>query len=373
MAGSAIGREFVVSIFGESHGRCVAVLVDGYPAGLEVKLDEIQAEVDRRIPSDVSVTSPRREADRVEILSGVHEERTTGSPVSLLVWNKDVRSQDYEKLREVVRPGHADYPTRLKYGGFSDFRGGGRASGRMTAALTMAGALAKILLKGVKVEVLSHAVQIHNIRVARDLPLDEIREATYTNPLRCADLSVVEAMKEAILKAKADGDSVGGIVEAVAVGVPPGIGEPFFDNLDADIAKALFSIPAVKGVEFGVGFRASSLKGSENNDPFVIQNGRVVTLTNNAGGILGGLSNGMPIVARVAFKPTSSILKEQKTVNLQSMRETTLEVEGRHDPCIIPKAVPVVAATMAIVIADHMIRAGAIPRVFDMKSQELRS
>lgn len=356
-----------MTIFGESHGPGVATIVDGCPAGLPLSVEDIQAELDRRMPPDPTMTSVRREKDEVQILSGIFEGYTTGSPVAMLTWNKDVRSEDYEKLKSVVRPGHADYPTRVKYGDFNDLRGGGRASGRMTVPIMMAGAIAKKLLRQIGVEVFAHTIQIHAVKLERQLSNETIKRNAYANSVRCANPATAEKMREAILSARNEGDSVGGVVECIAEGVPPGIGEPFFDSLDADLAKIAFCIPAVKGFEVGLGFGASAIKGSENNDPYTTRDGKVVTLTNNTGGILGGLSNGMPIVVHVGFKPPSSIPKEQRTVNLKEMQDTTVQVTGRHDPCIVPKAVPVVEAAVAIVLADHCLRAGIIPRVIGKK------
>ncbi len=358
---------FSVTVFGESHGPCVGVVVEGCPAGLRLSVEDVQNELDRRLPPDVSLTSARREKDEVQVLSGVHDGFTTGAPLGLLTWNKDVRSQDYNKLNDVARPGHADFPMRIKYGNFNDLRGGGRASGRLTVPLIMAGAIAKKLLKQFDIDIFAHTIQIHNVRVGKTLTRETIKRDTFTNSVRCADPKIAEKMREAILKAREEGDSLGGVVECIAEGVSPGVGEPFFDNLDGDLAKIAFSIPAVKGFEVGLGFNASSIKGSENNDPYTTLNGRIVTTTNNAGGILGGLSNGMPIVVRLAFKPPSSIPKEQRTVNLKEMKDTSVQVTGRHDPCIVPKAVPVVEATVAIVLADHCIRSGKIPRVLGVK------
>ncbi len=356
-----------MTVFGESHGPSVATVIDGCPAGLQLSVEDVQTELDRRMPPDPSMTSARREKDEVEILSGVFEGYTTGAPIAILTANKDVRSQDYDRLKFVARPGHADYPTRIKYGGFNDLRGGGRASGRMTVPITMAGAVAKKLLRAIGIEVFAHTVQIHDIKLDRQLTYDTIRRNAYSNSVRCADPETAEKMKEAVLRTRNEGDSLGGVVECIAEGVPAGIGEPFFDSLDADLAKIAFSIPAVKGFEVGLGFQASAVKGSENNDSYVMREGKVETLTNNAGGILGGLSNGMPVVVRIAFKPPSSIPKEQKTVNLKEMQDTTVQVTGRHDPCIVPKAVPVVEAAVAIVLADHSLRSGAIPRVLGQK------
>lgn len=367
MSDSAFGKQFSINVFGESHGPGVAVVIDGCPAGLQLSEPDIQIELERRMPPDPDLTSARREKDQVQFLSGVFDGYTTGAPIAIVTMNKDVRSQDYDKLKFVARPGHGDYPARIKYGGFNDLRGGGRASGRMTVPITMAGAVAKKLLSTIGLEVFGHTVQIHTVKVERKLSHDIIKQSAYSNSVRCADPDTAEKMKEVVLRARGEGDSVGGIVECIAENVPPGIGEPFFDSLDADLAKIVFSIPAVKGFEVGLGFGASSVKGSENNDSYAMRDGRIQTLTNNAGGILGGLSNGMPIVVRVAFKPPSSILKEQKTVDLKEMRDTKVQVTGRHDPCIVPKAVPVVEAAVAIVLADHCLRSDVLSRVLSKK------
>jgi len=367
LSDSSFGKAFSVTVFGESHGPAVAALIDGCPAGLAVVADDIQRELDRRIPPDSTLVSARREKDEIQILSGVHNEHTTGAPIALLTWNRDVKSQDYEKLKTVLRPGHADYPSRIKYGDFNDLRGGGRASGRMTVPLIMAGTIAKKLLHVIGVEVFAHTIQVYDVKVEHKLSYDIIKRDTYINSVRCADPVAADRMIEAIRKTRGEGDSLGGIVECIAIGVPAGIGEPFFDNLDGDLAKIAFSIPAVKGFEVGLGMKVSSVKGSENNDPYSVVNGNIVALTNNAGGILGGISNGMPIVVRLAFKPPSSIPRDQKTVDLKDMMDTNVQITGRHDPCIVPKAVPVVEAAVAIVLADHCIRSGKIPRVIGKK------
>jgi chorismate synthase len=309
------------------------------------------------------IVSGRIEKDVVELLSGVFNGFTTGAPISMTVENKEAESSDYEAIQDLPRPGHADYPARIKYGGFNDYRGGGRFSGRVTVALIMAGAVAKKLLSAFEVDVLAYTKAIGNVKMGKSLGFEEIRERRYKAAVRCPDLACAEAMEEAIVNAREEGDSLGGIIECLALNVPAGVGEPLFDSLDADIAKILLAIPAVKGVEFGAGFKAAELKGSENNDAYRTQHGKVVAITNNAGGILGGLSSGMPLIIRVAVKPTSSIAKEQRTVNLRSMEDAKIKVKGRHDPCVVPKAVPVVESAVAIILADHMIRAGVIPKV----------
>lgn len=360
---NSIGKEFVVTCFGESHGRCVGVMVDGCPAGLPLSEQDIQRELDKRIPPKPEIVSARMEEDTVEVLSGIFNGFSTGAPICALVWNKDVVPGEYNLIKDKPRPGHADYPARIKYGSFNDYRGGGRFSGRITVAFVMAGAIAKKLLGLFGVEVLAYTIEIGNVKLRKSLAIEEIRRNTYKTAVRCPDMESTKEMEEAILKAKNEGDSLGGIVECTALNVPVGVGEPLFDSLDADIAKMLFNVPAVKGVEFGAGFKAARMRGSENNDPYTIRDGKIVTLTNNAGGVLGGLSSGMPIVVRAAIKPTPSIPKEQKTVDLSKMEETTIQVKGRHDPCVVPKAVPVVESAVAIVLADHMLRAGIIPKV----------
>ena len=360
--GSSLGKLFTITSFGESHGRSVGITIDGCPAGLEITENDIQQEVNKRKPEGVIGATSRSERDKVEILSGVFNGFTTGAPICLLIWNEDTNAADYERIRFHPRPGHADYTAFMKYGGFNDFRGGGRFSGRITAAFVMAGAVAKKLLALSDIEVVAHTVQIGNIN-AKLMSFDEIRGNVVKNSLRCADSNAAAEMTELITQVREQKDSIGGTVEGIAVNIPVGLGEPVFDTLEGELSKALFAIPAVKGVEFGSGFAGSRMKGSENNDPFIIRNGRIVTVTNNAGGILGGISNAMPIVVRVAVKPTSSIPHSQNTVNLKSMENTTLSVGGRHDVCIVPRAVMVVEAMMAIVLCDFLIRAGLTPRV----------
>lgn len=363
MWSNSIGKAFVVTCFGESHGPVVGVTIDGCPAGLPLTTTDIQQALDLRIPHEKEVVSARREPDIVELFSGTFQDHTTGAPVTLHIKNKDTKPADYEPLKDIVRPGHADYPAKVKYGGFSDYRGGGRLSGRMTAAFVAAGAVAIRLLQSHGVEVLAYTAAINGVRLERPPDLDAVRKITYENSMRCPDEVTAEKMRGAVLTAKSEGDSVGGIVECTVLNLPVGVGEPLFDALDAELAKILFGIPAVKGVEFGAGFQASQMKGSENNDQYVIENGRVATVSNNSGGVLGGMSTGMPLLLRVAFKPPSSIAKEQRTVNMSKMEEATLGVTGRHDPCVVPKAVPVVQSMVAVGIADLMIRGGMIPRV----------
>jgi chorismate synthase len=359
---SSIGRIFIVTSFGESHGKCVGVVIDGCPAGLALGETDIQREVDRRKPAAGTGATTRTEEDRVEILSGLFNGVTTGAPITMLVWNKDTDSSVYEKMRFIPRPGHADYTAFIKYGGFNDFRGGGRFSGRVTTGLVMAGGIAKKLLEKAGIEVLAHTVQIGNISTSQS-SIEDIRQNANSNPLHCVDTEVYRKMTEVIEQAQQEGDSLGGVIEAVALNVPPGLGEPIFDTMEGELAKALFAIPAVKGVEFGSGFNVASSKGSENNDPFEIINNHIVTKTNNAGGVLGGISNGMPIVMRVAIKPTPSISRSQPSIDLQQMSATSLNIKGRHDTCIVPRAVPVVESMIAITLVDFALQAGIIPRI----------
>jgi chorismate synthase len=368
LGSNSIGREFIVTCFGESHGRCVGAVIDGCPAGLPLTEEDIQKELDKRLPSNWELVSARREKDTVEILSGTFEGFTTGAPICALVWNEQAVSSDYDSIKYKPRPGHADYPAKVRYMGFNDYRGGGRFSGRITVAFVIAGAVAKKLLEVFGVEVLAYTTAIGDVELQETLSLDDVRENTYESSVRCPHPDVAKKMEETILQAKKEGDSVGGIVECVAFNLPVGVGEPIFDSLDSEIAKMLFDVPAVKGVEFGVGFEAAKMRGSENNDPYGMSDDEIELLSNNAGGILGGLSSGMPLVVRVAVKPTSSISKEQKTVDLSKMDNSTIQVKGRHDPCIVPKAVPVVEASVATVLVDQLLRGGFIPKVLGVEA-----
>jgi chorismate synthase len=359
---NSFGRLFTITSFGESHGRCVGVIVDGCPAGLPVTEADIQKDVDKRRAGGSTATTNRLEKDRVELLAGVSGGFTTGAPICLLIWNEDIDDSDYEKLRFRLRPGHADYTAYVKYGGFNDRRGGGRFSGRITATFVMAGAIARKLLNLIGIEVVAHTVEIGGI-AARPVPFDDIKKRAGVDPLRCADPEASREMAGLIAQVREEGDSLGGVIEGIARDVPAGLGEPVFDNLDGELARALMVIPAVKGVEFGAGFSAARKRGAQNNDPFRIEDGKIVTTTNNAGGILGGMSNGMPVVVRVAVKPTSSIAIEQETVDIQKMESAMIKIEGRHDVCIVPRAVPVVEAMMAVTLTDFSLRAGLIPRV----------
>ncbi len=359
---NSFGKLFTITSFGESHGNLIGVAIDGCPPGLAITGQDIQKELDRRKPGTSPLTTPRKEEDRVEVLSGILDEHTTGAPIFLAVWNKDIDSSEYKKNRFLLRPGQADYTAYMKYGGFNDFRGGGRFSGRITAGFVMAGAVARKLLGLIGVDVLAHTVEIGGI-AAKPMGYNEIRRNVTKNAVHCADPETAREMVEAIERARKEGDSLGGIIEGIALGLPVGLGEPVFNAIDAELARALFAIPAVKGVEFGSGFQAARKKGSQNNDPFTIENGKVVTTSNNAGGILGGISNGMPLVTRVAIKPTASIAKSQQTVDISKMTKAHLTVKGRHDACIVPRAVVVVESMIAVTLCDFTLRAGLLPRV----------
>jgi chorismate synthase len=343
----------------------MGIVVDGFPAGMEIHGDDIQRELDKRRPGQSQVTTSRREEDEIQLLSGVYNDFTTGAPICMLVWNKDRDSSGYLERRWTPRPGHADYTAHIKYGGFNDFRGGGRFSGRITAGYVMAGALARKLIEdALGVEVIAHAKEIGGIR-ARDPTIEEIRRTREGNPLRCGDPETASLMEEAVKTASREGDSLGGIVECFAINMPQGLGEPVFDTIEGELSKAFFSIPAVKAVGFGFGRALASMRGSEGNDAFTFTDGEVKTETNRMGGILGGISVGTPIRCEVTFKPTPSIIKEQRTVNLRTGEEVTLAIGGRHDPCIVPRAVPVVEGMTAFVIADLALRHGLIPRFLE--------
>ncbi len=356
---NSLGKFFSITSFGESHGRLLGIVIDGCPAGLAVSQTDIQKELDKRKPAQTAASTSRKEADKADILSGIMDGRTTGAPICLAVWNKDAESSDYDRIKDLLRPGHADFTSYVKYGGFGDHRGGGRFSGRITAGFVMAGAVARKLLETIGVEIMAHTVEIGGI-AAQSMDFNQIKQNADNNPLRCADNEAAVKMAAAIEETGRQADSLGGIIEGVALGLPAGLGEPVFGRLDGELAKALFAIPAVKGVEFGAGFNSARMKGSENNDPFSIENGRIITTSNNAGGVLGGISNGMPLVVRVAVKPTPSIATVQQTLDIKEMKKTRLEIKGRHDVCIVPRAVAVVEAMMALTLCDFALRAGLI-------------
>ncbi|MBA0909125.1 MAG: chorismate synthase [Nitrosarchaeum sp.] len=360
LAGSSIGQRLVLTSFGESHGKSIGAVLDGCPAGLEIDEKDIQKMLDLRKPGQSLISTQRKEGDIVQIISGVFRGYTTGAPITMVIQNADQKSLDYENLKTKLRPGHSDYPAMIKYNHFNDYRGGGRFSGRLTATHVMGGAIARKLLKvTLGIQTNSFTTQIGKIKMENKFN-DKMINSIYKNEVRCPEENTAKKMKEAILDARKKRDSLGGIIESVSTNLPVGIGDPIFGSLESDLSKALFSIPSVKGIEFGSGFEGSKLYGSENNDEYTIKKGKIITKTNNSGGILGGISNGMPITIRIAFKPASSIAQTQNTVDMKTKKDTTLEVKGRHDPCVVPRAPPVVDALVSLTLADHAILAGAI-------------
>ena len=325
---SSYGENIRLTIFGQSHSPAIGVTIEGIPAGESIDREQLQQFLNRRAPGQNAWSTARKEADRPLFVSGLKEDRTCGTPLTALIENKDTRSKDYENLRHLPRPGHADYTAAVKYGGYQDYAGGGHFSGRLTAPLCIAGGVCKQLLEREGITVISRIAQIGRV--------------CDWGPLNAA--------------ARAEGDSLGGIVECAVLGLPAGLGDPMFDGMENRIARIVFGIPAVKGLEFGAGFTLATLRGSEANDGFAVENGTVVTTTNRCGGILGGITDGMPLRFRVAFKPTPSISKEQRSVDLDTMEEMLLQIEGRHDPCIVPRAVPVVEAAAAIAVYDALLQ-----------------
>ena len=350
MPGNSFGQAFRLTTWGESHGPGVGCSVDGCPAGLPLTVEAIQRELDRRRVGQSKVSSQRQEPDHVEILSGIFDGRTTGTPISMMVRNSDAKPSHYEQIQDLYRPGHADYSWDAKYG-FRDWRGGGRSSARETIGRVAGGAIAKLLLARSGVQILAYTLQLGDLRAAI---IDE--EEIERNIMRCPDAEVAALMVQQVDQARRSLDSLGGIVEVRARGVPPGLGEPVFDKLQADIGKAMFSIPAIKGVEFGEGFGVINLRGSQNNDPFVRRDdGTIGTSTNRHGGILGGISTGEEIIVRLAAKPPASIAQAQQTVDRDG-NEASITVHGRHDPTVLPRLVPIAEAMLALVLADHLLR-----------------
>jgi len=356
---SRFGLQFQITTFGESHGGGVGVVVDGCPPRLAIASEEIQRDLDRRRPGQSPLTTPRDEPDRVEILSGVFEGHTLGTPIALLVRNQDARPEAYAAMKDVYRPSHADFTTEAKYG-IRNWQGGGRASARETIGRVAAGAIARKLLRvAAGIEVLAWVRRVHQVEAKIDAASVTLA-AVEANPVRCPEPSAAAEMAERIDAARRRGDSLGGVVECVARGVPAGLGEPVFDKLEADLARALMSLPASKGFEIGSGFEGTRMTGIEHNDPFVPgADGRPRTTSNRSGGVQGGISNGEPVVLRVAFKPTATISQPQQTVD-RSGAATRLEAQGRHDPCVLPRAVPMVEAMVCLVLADHWLRQHAV-------------
>jgi chorismate synthase len=354
MAGNSFGEIFRITTFGESHGTAIGVVIDGCPAGLGIDLDFIQNEMNRRKPGQSAITTQRKESDTFQIISGVYEGRTTGSPIAILIPNEDIKPQDYDHLKTAYRPSHADYTYEEKYG-IRDHRGGGRASARETAARVVSGAIAKLLLRKSGITIQGYVSSIGNLTLDKDYTKLDL-SLTETNIVRCPDADMAERMIAAIQDVRAAGDTLGGAVTCVVKHAPVGLGEPVFDKLHADLGKAMLSINAVKGFEYGSGFAGTKLKGSQHNDAFAHDvSGHVVTTTNHSGGIQGGISNGMDIYFNVAFKPVATIMQDQQSVN-KAGDDITLSGKGRHDPCVVPRAVPIVEAMAALVLADHLLR-----------------
>ncbi len=361
---NTFGNIFRLTSFGESHGSAIGGVIDGCPAGIRIDMDFIRYEMNRRRPGQSSLTTPRKEADNVEFLSGIYEGKTTGTPIGFIVRNENQRSGDYNDLKQVYRPSHADYTYQMKYG-IRDPHGGGRSSARETIARCVAGAIAKLILKKNNIRISAYTSQVGNIRLEGSYQ-DYDLSRTETNAVRCPDEQKASEMETLIKEVKAQGDSVGGIITGVITGVPPGIGEPVFGKLHAALGSAMLSINAVKGFEYGDGFDAPLYRGSEHNDAFFNDNGQISTRTNHSGGIQGGISNGQDIYFRVAFKPVATLLREQHTVD-EDGHETILKAKGRHDPCVIPRAVPIVEAMAAITILDYLLLAGTFPVIHDDK------
>lgn len=357
--GNSFGRLFRVTTFGESHGPAVGVTIDGCPPRLPLDIADVQRELDRRRPGQSTLVSPRREEDRVEILSGVLDGVTLGTPIAMLVRNTDARGKDYGEVAQAYRPSHADFTYQAKYG-IRAVAGGGRASARETVGRVAAGAVARAVLAPLGVTIVAWVDEVADVAAAVDGATVTVDDVERT-PVRCPDSAAAAAMIARIEAAKKDGDSLGGVIRAVARGVPAGLGEPVFDRLDADLAKAMVSLPAVKGFECGSGFAGARLTGSAHNDPFVPAPGRATkigTTTNHSGGVQGGISNGEDVTLRIAFKPTATIMRPQQTVNVAG-EPTTLTPRGRHDACVLPRAVPIVEAMIALVLADHALRQAA--------------
>ena len=347
---STYGENLKLTIFGQSHSPAIGVTIEGIPAGEKVDLDELQRFLNRRAPGKNAWSTPRKEADAPEILSGIVNGRTCGAPLTAIIRNTNTRPQDYENLALTPRPGHADYTAEVKYGGYQDRAGGGHFSGRLTAPLCIAGGICLQLLAREGIAVVSRIASIAGI-----CDEGELTSSTVEKDFPVVSDACGEKMRAAIAQAHEEGDSVGGVVECAVFGAPAGLGDPMFGGMENRIAAALFGIPAVKGVEFGAGFGAAKLRGSENNDAFSVENGKIVTETNHCGGILGGITDGMPIVLRAAFKPTPSIARAQQSVNLQSVTREELAITGRHDPCIVPRAVPCVEAAVAVAVYDALL------------------
>ena len=364
---NTLGRFFKITSFGESHTDLVGIIIDGVPAGLDFDFNLIQEDLDKRRPGQSELTTSRSEQDKVKVLSGIFNNKTTGAPVCLIIENEDIDSSKYEKFKKILRPSQIDYSALKKYGGFADYRGSGRFSGRITAGFVMAGSIAKQILKKFGITVFAYTKSIGNVIDEKTYEINDLekfiksREKSLARTLDNEKSKLMEKAIEEVIKQK---DSIGGTIRCIVNNFPEGIGGPVFNSLESTISKAIFSIPAIKGIEFGVGFKASHMKGSEHNDPWIAKDGKIKTTKNDSGGIIGGISTGMPIEFTVAVKPTATIGKPQKTVNIETMENIEIEFEGRHDPCIVPRVVVVVEAMTAIVLLDHLLIEGIVPSVF---------
>jgi chorismate synthase len=352
MSGNQFGTLFRVTTFGESHGEAIGCVIDGCPAGLALDVSKVQVDLDRRKPGQSKITTQRKESDTVKFISGIFEGKTTGMPIAAIIENEDQRSKDYSHIATQFRPSHADFTYQEKYG-HRDYRGGGRSSARETAARVIAGSVAKQFLEGSGIKIRAYVSQVGHISIPDSTPID--MTISESNLVRCPDAKIAAKMQALIESTKAIGDTLGGIISCEITGTPVGLGEPAFDKLHADLGKAMLSINAVKGFEYGSGFSGVRLKGSEHNDAFENKDGKIITQTNHSGGIQGGISNGMPIYFRVAFKPVATLMKPQQSVD-ENGTAVIVEGKGRHDPCVVPRAVPIVEAMAALVLADHLLR-----------------
>lgn len=349
------GKKIKLSIFGESHGKAIGINIDGLQPGIELDLNYINKEMDRRAPGNSELATPRKEEDSFQILSGYFNGKTTGTPLCAIIYNTSHHSTDYEKTKDLMRPSHGDFTGYIKYDGFNDYRGGGHFSGRLTAPLVFAGAICKQILERKGIIIGSHIKSIEKIEDSSFNMIeinDEKLKSLNKSSFPVLDETIGFKMKETIIKAKEEKDSVGGIIESAVINLPIGIGEPFFDSVESTLAQLLFSIPGVKGVEFGAGFDITKLKGSQANDEYYMDGHKIKTYSNNNGGVLGGITNGMPLIFRVAIKPTASIGKVQKTIDIEKKENAQIEIKGRHDPCIVPRALPVVEAVAAIAVLN---------------------
>ncbi|MEJ2248884.1 MAG: chorismate synthase [Candidatus Lokiarchaeota archaeon] len=372
MGDNTLGKYFTVTSFGESHGKVIGVVIDGVPAGLKIDLNFINYELKKRRPGQSKLTTSREEEDKIEFLSGIFNEFTTGAPICAIIKNKDFDSSGYEQYKKYIRPSHVDYPIYVKYRGFADYRGSGRFSGRVTAGFVIAGAIANQILRKYNIEIFAYTTRIGNIEDNSKYyfeNLEKFRKIRESSPIRSINPESSNKMINLISKVKNEGDSIGGLVRCIVKNMPLGIGRPIFNRLESSLSNGIFSIPSIKGIGFGAGFKASQMKGSEHNDPWVIRNNQIKAEKNNSGGIIGGISTGMPIEFTVAVKPTPTIQQPQKTINLETMEEQKIIFQGRHDPCIVPRVVVIIESITAITLLDHLIIEGVVPHTLNDKAQ----